>query len=137
HSPTSTPGCPASAASRARRAPAPPSSRGTPSTSAGRPTRWPTGPSRTSGATSWTTTFRTTSCTTGATPRSAAPTARAPAPTGTGAGRVRARSSAACTPKLQNMDVLTAVDDDRIGSDLQTGHQFWIDLVDPSDEDVD
>ncbi len=35
------------------------------------------------------------------------------------------------------MDVLTAVDDDRIGSDLQAGHQFWIDLVDPSDEDVD
>jgi magnesium transporter len=34
------------------------------------------------------------------------------------------------------MDVLTAVDDDRIGSDLQAKHQFWIDLVDPSDEEV-
>jgi magnesium transporter len=34
------------------------------------------------------------------------------------------------------MDVLTAVDDDRIGTDLQAGHEFWIDLVDPSDEDV-
>ena len=34
------------------------------------------------------------------------------------------------------MDVLTAVDDDRIASDLHSGRQFWIDLVDPSDEDV-
>jgi magnesium transporter len=34
------------------------------------------------------------------------------------------------------MDVLTAVDDDRIASDLQARHQFWIDLVDPSDEEV-
>jgi len=34
------------------------------------------------------------------------------------------------------MYVLTAVDDDRIASDLQAGHQFWIDLVDPSDEEV-
>jgi len=35
------------------------------------------------------------------------------------------------------MDVLTAVDPDRIASDLEARHQFWIDLVDPSDEDVD
>jgi magnesium transporter len=35
------------------------------------------------------------------------------------------------------MDVLTAVDVDRIRSDQGDGHQFWIDLVDPSDEDVD
>ena len=35
------------------------------------------------------------------------------------------------------MDVLTAVDDDRIASDLQAGHQFWLDLVDPPDEEVD
>jgi magnesium transporter len=34
------------------------------------------------------------------------------------------------------MDVLTAVDADRIASDLEVGHQFWIDLVDPSDEEV-
>jgi magnesium transporter len=35
------------------------------------------------------------------------------------------------------MDVLTAVDGDQIASDLKAGHQFWIDLVDPSDEEVD
>lgn len=35
------------------------------------------------------------------------------------------------------MDVLTAVDADRIASDLDAGHQFWLDLVDPSDEQVD
>jgi magnesium transporter len=34
------------------------------------------------------------------------------------------------------MDVLTAVDVDRIRSDQGDGHQFWIDLVAPSDEDV-
>ncbi len=34
------------------------------------------------------------------------------------------------------MDVLTAVDDGRIASDLQAGHQFWIDLVDPTDDEV-
>src|ERR1044072_4195359 len=34
------------------------------------------------------------------------------------------------------MDVLTAVDPDRIASDLEARHQFWIDLVDPSDEEV-
>jgi magnesium transporter len=35
------------------------------------------------------------------------------------------------------MDVLTAVEPDRIASDQQSGHQFWIDLVDPPDEEVD
>jgi magnesium transporter len=35
------------------------------------------------------------------------------------------------------MDVLTAVDPDRIASDLESGHQFWLDLVDPTDEEVD
>jgi magnesium transporter len=35
------------------------------------------------------------------------------------------------------MDVLTAVDGDQIASDLKAGHQLWIDLVDPSDEEVD
>jgi magnesium transporter len=34
------------------------------------------------------------------------------------------------------MDVLTAVDDDRIASDLEAGRQFWIDLIDPSDDEV-
>jgi magnesium transporter len=34
------------------------------------------------------------------------------------------------------MDVLTAVDADRIASDRKSGHQFWIDLVDPSDDEV-
>jgi magnesium transporter len=34
------------------------------------------------------------------------------------------------------MDVLTAVDADRIASDRQNGHQFWIDLVEPPDDDV-
>ena len=31
------------------------------------------------------------------------------------------------------MDVLTAVDADRIASDLESTHQFWLDLVDPSE----
>jgi magnesium transporter len=35
------------------------------------------------------------------------------------------------------MDVLTAVDPDRIGSDLESGHAFWLDLVDPPDEQVE
>jgi magnesium transporter len=35
------------------------------------------------------------------------------------------------------MDVLTAVDPDRIASDLKAGHKFWLDLVDAPDEDVD
>jgi magnesium transporter len=35
------------------------------------------------------------------------------------------------------MDVLTAVDADRIESDRDAGHQFWLDLVDPSDEDIE
>jgi magnesium transporter len=35
------------------------------------------------------------------------------------------------------MDVLTAVDGDRIASDRAAGHQFWLDLVDPADGDVD
>src|SRR4051794_32358195 len=34
------------------------------------------------------------------------------------------------------MDVLTAVDPDRIASDRQAGHQFWLDLADPPDEEV-
>jgi magnesium transporter len=34
------------------------------------------------------------------------------------------------------MDVLTAVDADRIGSDLEAGHHFWLDLVDPPAEEV-
>src|SRR5215212_8183929 len=35
------------------------------------------------------------------------------------------------------MDVLTAVDADRIASDRRDGHNLWIDLVDPRDEAVD
>src|SRR5919197_452573 len=35
------------------------------------------------------------------------------------------------------MDVLTAVDGDRIASDRKADHDFWLDLVDPPDEDVD
>src|SRR3954466_6113268 len=35
------------------------------------------------------------------------------------------------------MDVLTAVDPARIEADRRSGHEFWIDLVDPSDEEVD
>src|SRR4051794_6446566 len=34
------------------------------------------------------------------------------------------------------MDVLTAVDDDRIEADRRSGHTFWIDLASPSDEEV-
>ena len=34
------------------------------------------------------------------------------------------------------MDVLTAVEPDRIASDLEAGHKFWLDLVDPPDEEV-
>jgi magnesium transporter len=35
------------------------------------------------------------------------------------------------------MDVLTAVDPDRLASDLKSRHEFWLDLVEPSDEEVD
>jgi len=35
------------------------------------------------------------------------------------------------------MDVLTAVDADRIASDRDAGHQYWLDLVDPHDEDIE
>jgi magnesium transporter len=35
------------------------------------------------------------------------------------------------------MDVLTAVDPDRIASDREADHDFWLDLVDPPDEEVD
>jgi magnesium transporter len=35
------------------------------------------------------------------------------------------------------MDVLTAVEPDRIASDLEAGHKFWLDLVDPPDDEVD
>src|SRR3954468_19750586 len=34
------------------------------------------------------------------------------------------------------MDVLTAVDADRIAADQRSGHTFWIDLASPSDEEV-
>src|SRR4029450_2138683 len=34
------------------------------------------------------------------------------------------------------MDVLTEVDGDRIPADRRSGHSFWIDLVSPSDEEV-
>src|SRR6185503_20602994 len=34
------------------------------------------------------------------------------------------------------MDVLTAVDADRITADLKAEHKFWLDLVDPPDEEV-
>jgi magnesium transporter len=34
------------------------------------------------------------------------------------------------------MDVLTEVDGDRIAADRRSGHSFWIDLVSPSDEEV-
>src|SRR3954467_2894085 len=34
------------------------------------------------------------------------------------------------------MDVLTAVDADRIAADQRSGHTFWIDLANPSDEEV-
>jgi magnesium transporter len=34
------------------------------------------------------------------------------------------------------MDVLTAVDTDRIASDLRDGHKFWLDLVDPTDDEI-
>jgi magnesium transporter len=35
------------------------------------------------------------------------------------------------------MDVLTAVDPDRIAADQRSGHAFWLDLKQPSDEEVD
>jgi magnesium transporter len=35
------------------------------------------------------------------------------------------------------MDVLTAVDRDRIASDLDVGHQFWVDLSQPTNEEID
>jgi magnesium transporter len=35
------------------------------------------------------------------------------------------------------MDVLTAVDPDRIASEQREGHKFWLDLIDPSDDEVD
>jgi magnesium transporter len=35
------------------------------------------------------------------------------------------------------MDVLTAVDPDRIASDRDSGHHFWLDLVDPTDADIE
>src|SRR3954447_2428276 len=35
------------------------------------------------------------------------------------------------------MDVLTAVDRDRIASDRRSGHSFWIDLAEPSGPEVD
>jgi magnesium transporter len=35
------------------------------------------------------------------------------------------------------MDVLTAVDADRIASDQRSGHSFWIDLAEPSGAEVD
>jgi magnesium transporter len=35
------------------------------------------------------------------------------------------------------MDVLTAVDPDRIAADRRSGHAFWLDLVAPADEEVE
>jgi magnesium transporter len=35
------------------------------------------------------------------------------------------------------MDVLTAVDPDRIDADQRSGHTFWLDLYRPADEDID
>src|SRR3954465_11326696 len=35
------------------------------------------------------------------------------------------------------MDVLTAVDADRIAADQSSGHAFWLDLIKPSDEEID
>ena len=35
------------------------------------------------------------------------------------------------------MDVLTAVDPDRIASDIKSGHEFWLDVVDPTDDEVE
>jgi magnesium transporter len=35
------------------------------------------------------------------------------------------------------MDVLTAVDPDRIEADRASGHEFWIDLAQPSDEEIE
>jgi magnesium transporter len=35
------------------------------------------------------------------------------------------------------MDVLTAVDDDRIEADRRSGHQFWLDLAGASPEEID
>src|ERR671924_384985 len=35
------------------------------------------------------------------------------------------------------MDVLTAVDPDRIASDRASKHEFWLDLIDPRDDEVD
>jgi magnesium transporter len=35
------------------------------------------------------------------------------------------------------MDVLTAVDADRIGSDRASHHEFWLDLADPSDDEIE
>jgi magnesium transporter len=35
------------------------------------------------------------------------------------------------------MDVLTAVDPDRIAADQRSGHAFWLDLIEPSDEAID
>jgi magnesium transporter len=35
------------------------------------------------------------------------------------------------------MDVLTAVDADRIAADQGSGHAFWLDLTRPSDEEID
>ena len=34
------------------------------------------------------------------------------------------------------MDVLTAVEPDRIAADQTGGHQFWLDLIEPSDDEV-
>src|SRR3954462_5417067 len=35
------------------------------------------------------------------------------------------------------MDVLTAVDGDRIAADQSSGHAFWLDLIQPSDAEID
>ncbi len=76
--PTSTPGSPASAASRRRPARPRRSSSATSGAGSGSSTRSPTGPRRTSGATSSSTICPTIRCTIRGMPRSAAPRARCP-----------------------------------------------------------
>src|SRR5829696_1218059 len=80
-------------------------SAGTRSTASGRPRPSPTGATETCGATSTSTTFRTTPCTTAATPRSAAPTAPCRPPTAAGAGPAPTSSSADCTVERRNRRV--------------------------------
>src|SRR3954466_4099281 len=103
-------GWPDCAASRPCRAAARRRSTGTFATASGRPTRWPTGPSARCGTTSSATTCRTTSCTIGATPRSAARTAPCRPTTGApAAGPTPTRRSAGCTKVAAPLDPLIVV----------------------------